>query len=278
MSVVIAILIVLGAAAIAVVTLLRVRRGAPDGGYFNDGDRAAGAFGVLATGFSVLLGFVVFLAFTSYDDSRSAAETEATLVVQQFETAQFFPADAASRLGGGIVCYARSVVYDEWPRLQDGSGTEAINPWGIELFRVLVAVEPGTPSEEAAFSKWLDQTSEREQARDDRLHAADGVVPPPRWVVLFVTGGVVFGFMLFFADRGERALVQSVLIGSVVVVVSSALVLLWFLDNPYQPGAGGLEPVAMERSLELLDEARLIVGDTGPLPCDESGRPVAAAS
>ena len=72
--------------AVAVGAMLLVRRGAPDGGYFDDGDRAAGVFGVLATGFSVLLGFVVFLAFTSYDQSRAGAETEALIVAQQVET------------------------------------------------------------------------------------------------------------------------------------------------------------------------------------------------
>jgi hypothetical protein len=35
-------------------------------------------FGVLATGFAVLLGFVVFLAFASYDGSRAGAEDEVT--------------------------------------------------------------------------------------------------------------------------------------------------------------------------------------------------------
>ena len=50
-------LVVLAATAAGVTALLVVRRGAPDGGYFHDGDRAAGVFGVLATGFSVLLGF-----------------------------------------------------------------------------------------------------------------------------------------------------------------------------------------------------------------------------
>ena len=71
--------------------MLLVRRTAPDGSYFNDGDRAAGVFGVLATGFAVLLGFVVFLAFTSYDAARAGAETEARIVAQQVETAQLFP-------------------------------------------------------------------------------------------------------------------------------------------------------------------------------------------
>ena len=68
-------LITAGATAVAVTVMLLVRRRAPDGSWFQDGDRASGVFGVLATGFSVLLGFIIFLAFTSYDQSRSGAET-----------------------------------------------------------------------------------------------------------------------------------------------------------------------------------------------------------
>jgi hypothetical protein len=85
-----AILTVLVVTAVGVTAMLIVRRSAPEGSYFADGDRAAGVFGVLATGFSVLLGFIVFLAFTSYDQSRSGAEQEALVVAQQVETAQFF--------------------------------------------------------------------------------------------------------------------------------------------------------------------------------------------
>ena len=53
---------------------------------------------MLATGFSVLLGFVVFLAFESYDQSRAGAEQEALVVSQQVETAQFlrYPGRRAS--------------------------------------------------------------------------------------------------------------------------------------------------------------------------------------
>ena len=78
--------------------MLVVRRKAPDGSYFHDGDRAAGVFGVLATGFAVLLGFVVFRAFASYDTARAGAEDEALIVAQQVETAQFFPAPADREL------------------------------------------------------------------------------------------------------------------------------------------------------------------------------------
>src|SRR3954447_12738596 len=104
--------IVVACASAAIAAILLVRRRAPDGSYFHDGDRASGVFGVLATGFSVLLGFIVFLAFESYDQSRSGAETEALIVGQQIETAQFLPG-ASSKLTGELVCYARDVVHGE---------------------------------------------------------------------------------------------------------------------------------------------------------------------
>ncbi|MBN9309444.1 DUF2076 domain-containing protein, partial [Devosia sp.] len=68
-------------------------------------------------------------------------------------------------LGGQLVCYARSVVHQEWPRMDDGTQGDAINPWAVELFETFHRVDPQTPAEQAAYSKWLDQTSDREQAR-----------------------------------------------------------------------------------------------------------------
>src|SRR5512134_3417164 len=117
MNVYLAILVTTVVAAVAIVAMLLVRRRAPEGSYFRDGDRAAGVFGVLATGYAVFAGFVIFLAFTTYDQSRNGAESEALLVAQQFETAQFLPAEIKDRLSGELVCYARYVVQQEWPQL-----------------------------------------------------------------------------------------------------------------------------------------------------------------
>ena len=182
--------------------MLFVRRRAPEGSLFADGDRASGVFGVLATGFSILLGFVVFLAFSSYDPSRAGAEQEALTLFQQVETAQFLPprsprADRRARLLRPLRRARRVAAH--------GGGTlgDSVNPWGVELFRTIKAVEPRTPSEETAYGKWLDQTSEREAARIDRVHGAVGVIPTPLWIVIFFISCLIFVFMLFFADSGE---------------------------------------------------------------------------
>jgi hypothetical protein len=266
-------LVLVAAVAVAITAMLLVRRGAPEGSYFEDGDRASGVFGVLATGFAIFAGFVIFLAFTSYDQSRTGAEAEALTVVQQFEAAQFFPVEVRDRLSGELICYARSVVHQEWPQMEDGS-TAAINPWGVALFRSLRTVNPKTAPEQSAYDKWLDQTSDREVARNDRVHGAAGIIPTSVWIVLLLTAGVVFAYMLFFADSAERAVSQGMLMGSATTVVVVTLLAINALDNPYGPNVGNLEPRAMERALDILAEEREVVDDTAPLPCSETGEPV----
>src|SRR4051812_22379116 len=179
MNLVWASLIVVGVAAISLSAMLLVRRGAPAGSYFEDGDRASGIFGVLATGFAILVGFVVFLAFESFDTSRSGAEAEARTVAHQFETVQFLPSPAREQLSGQLVCYARSVVYQEWPQMESGTLGNAPNQWGVALFRSLRGTQPRSATEQAAFAKYLDERSDREDARADRAHGAEGVIPTP---------------------------------------------------------------------------------------------------
>ena len=272
MNLVWAALIVAAVAAPCVAAMLLVRRRAPEGSYFSDGDRASGVFGVLATGFSVLAGFVVFLAFTSYDKSRVGAEEEALALGRQIETAQFFPAAAAAELSGELICYGRSVIHVEWPRAEAGDAAGDINPWGVELFRTVRAFKPQTPVQETAYDKWLDHTAEREAARIDRLHGAEGVIPSPLWVVLILLSIVIVGYVLFFADSAERAVSQGVLMGSVAATLAAMLLLIQFLDSPFKEDVGGIQPVAMERTLRTFDQALVAVGREADPPCDEQGR------
>jgi hypothetical protein len=264
--------IVIVVATVAITAMLLVRRRAPEGSYFEDGDRAAGVFGVLATGFAILAGFVVFLAFTSYDTSRSGAEAEARIVAHQFETVQFLPSPARERLSGELVCYARSVVHEEWPQMMSGTLATGPNRWGVALFESLRATDPRTVSAQAAFSKYLDERSDREDARADRVHGAEGAIPTPLWIVLFLSAGILFVFMLFFADSGERVIVQATMMGGVAVLVTALLLLLAFLDQPYHGGAGTLRPVAMEGTLKVLQQDAKIVGGV-EAPCDAAGLP-----
>jgi len=264
---------VVTATAVAVSALLLVRRWSPHGGHFADTGRAAGVFGILATSFAVLLAFMIYLAFTAYDNTSSGADTEAELVAQQIETAQLLPPGQQLALGSELVCYGRAVIHQEWPAMESGSAPP-VNPWGPRIFATFRQIQPETQAQSAAYAKWLDQTSAREAARLDRISAADGVIPAPLWFMLLISAGVVLGFVFFFADRGEGALVQAVQVGAVTAILVSSLLVVRFLDHPYAPGAGSIRPSAMQENLDRIQLGLDQVGITLPAVCDDQGVPL----
>ena len=160
--------------------------------------------------------------------------------------------------------------------MAEGNGGDTINPWSIALFRSLQLVDPRTAPEQAAYSKWLDQTSDREEGRRDRLHGAEGIIPTSIWLVLFVIAGVVFAFMLFFADSGEGVGAQAMLIGSATTVIVLTLAAINALNHPYSAGIGQIKPVAMQRSLRILDSARAVLNVRAPVPCNARGARVSS--
>lgn len=273
MNIVLAALILIAVVACAVTAMLLVRKRAPDGGYFADSDRAAGIFGVIATGFAVLLGLLVFLGFESYDASRRGAEAEALVVAQQIQTARLLPEEVSADLTGQLVCYSRSVIDLEWERLENGTLGNDINPWGAEMFKTVLQIQTTTPEQETAYDRWLEQTSQREVARQDRIHGATGILPVPLWIGLLFITAIVVGYVFGFADSGERVVIQGMLMGAVVAVITTMLLLLTFLDDPFHGDIGGLQPTAMERAVELIDQQLALLGQGVTVPCDDSGVP-----
>ena len=70
--------------------------------------------------------------------------------------------------------------------------------------------------------------------------------------------------MLFFADSAEPARSQAMLMGSATTVIVLTLLAIGALNSPYRDGLGQIQPVAMERSLRILNTARARAERQGP--------------
>lgn len=80
----------------------------------------------------------------------------------------------------------------------------------------------------------------------------------------------MIGYTVFFADSGERFLVQAMMIGTLTAVVVSSLLTIRFLDRPYENRSGSIKPVEMTRALRLMEGAARL---PGPARCDLDGWP-----
>jgi hypothetical protein len=94
-------------------------------------------------------------------------------------------------------------------------------------------------------------------------------VPTPLWLALIFGGCVAVALQLGMADPREKLRVHGLLLAGLASVVAAGLLIVNFLDHPYQPNTGGINPTAMRHALVMMEsEPNLHV------PCDQSGRPV----
>lgn len=259
--------IVLAVSAAAVAVMHVVRRRARREYFFVEVERGSGVFAFLGTAFAVLLAFVVFEAFDSFNEARSGAETEATSILQLSRTANFFPPSERDPLEGQLICYARAVIHHDWPAMKDGGRSPVVQDRVAGLEEGLRELHPRTPKQEAAFLQLLEQMDVRIEGRRVRLTEANRALPAPIWFILVVGAALTTGFSFLFADRRESLFVQGAIVSAIAALVVSGLLLVWFLDHPYRGETGSIEPVEMQRQIPVMEEEQPGV----PIPCDETG-------
>jgi hypothetical protein len=267
-------LILIVSVVVAVGAMLLVRSRAPVGGFFTDSDRAAGIFGVTGTGFAVFLAFVIFLSFESYDRARESASIEAVATTELFRIVQLYPDEPRVQLHGQLVCYARSVINHEWEAMREQRESPVVQSWIVGLERTIEGIEIRNQKQGIAYGQWFDRASERREGRRGRLAEAFPYVPSVVWAALILGGLLLLIYVCFFADRGERWFVQALMMATVTAMVVTGLLLVRFLDRPYQR-SGGIKPRAMRTTLAIMERESERLGPQGSIPCDESGTRVA---
>jgi hypothetical protein len=263
-------LIVGGVAAITVGLMYEVRRRARVDYFFIEVERGAGTFAFIGTAYAVLLAFVVLEAFQSFNDARAGAEEEATTIVTLSRTAEFFPPAEREPIEGALICYGRAVIHEEWPEMREGSRSPIVQGWVSRLEEGLQQLHPRTPAQEAAFLQLLEQQDQRTDARRARISEANRALPAPIWFLLGLGAFVTIGFAMFFADRREHFIVQGSLIGAITALVISGLLLIWFLDHPYENQNGSIRPDEMGRQLDVVQTEQV----SAPQLCDRLGHPL----
>ena len=212
----------------------------------------------------------MFVAFESFNEARDSSAAEAAEVENLFHSANYLPAGDRDEIQGELKCYARAVVSQGWETMKSGEGSPVVEDWIDEFNVTLEGVDPEGEAATTAFRQLFVENTAREEARRERVLEAESIVSAPVWFILVIAGLATAGFALLFTDRREKFFVQASMIGVVAGLVAASLLLVWFLDHPYQDAAGSIQPVEMEATLAEMDEEAPAVVP----PCDDKGNPV----
>jgi phosphatidylglycerophosphate synthase len=259
-------LIILGAAAVSAAGMLIVRRRAPAGTYFRDVVPAGAVYTVIGTAYMVILAFVFFVAFESYHAASSDAQDEATATLAMFHAAALF-SSARDRLQGQVICYGREVVSKEWATMREGKTSPTVDARVTALERDAGQVPVSGEKQAGAYDHLFALNEDRRKGRQGRIAEASPVIPPLIWLILIIGGVVVIATVGFFADAEERRLPQAAIIAAVTAIVVSGLILVRFLDRPYENKSGSIKPTAMTRTLGVMQREYQEQSRHARIPC-----------
>lgn len=275
MTIPLALLIAATAVTAALTLLFVLRRLAPEDGFWGrpEPNHSGSAIAVMGGVFAILVAFVMFLSFQNFTQAKRDADAEAAAVEREFHTAEGVRPSLRARLHGRSVCYARAVIHDEWPKLEDGEHSELVDDWALESESPLAGANLGDAAEARVVAVFDDLELKREEARQDRILASERFVPGILWVALIAGGSVLILYVSTFANRSIRPVLQALLIGGLTTIAALNLSVIRFLDTPYSGAAGSIDPAAMELTLSEIDRELQREFPETPIPCDESGNP-----
>src|SRR5438874_4954186 len=84
---------------------------------------------MVSTAFAVLLAFVTFASFQTYNGAKSGARSEAVAVLEMSRTAGLFPPQERDDLRATFVCYGRAAIDQEWPAMRSGRRSPVLEQW-----------------------------------------------------------------------------------------------------------------------------------------------------
>jgi hypothetical protein len=264
----VAILVVLGAAGLAALLFAATHRraGRP---LLADSGRGRPMIQVTGTMFAVVLAFVILAAFQTYNGAKAGAQSEASAMLEMARTAAFFPPAQRDQLRGDVACYGRAVVHQEWPAMQAGHSSSVVDYWIGTYDAEFGRLSLRSPREQLGFQDLLNLDSARTTGRQQRLSEDSPAVPTPLWIALLFAGCVAVALQFGMADPGERRLTHALLLAGLASVVAAGLLVVYFLDHPYERHAGGIQPNAMRRTLVTMGSLERGLRP----PCLANGRP-----
>jgi hypothetical protein len=175
---------------VAVVGLVLVQRLVPPDRREEQNDVAGFIYAVLGVAYAVLLAFVVIAVWQDYNTAQTNVESEAHELAGVYFLASQLPEPQRTHVQDLARTYARVVVEEEWPMMEQGQTSPRADSLLRQLRLKLLEFDPRTKGEQVLYERGLTQVHDAVDARRSRLLEVREGIPNLLWVVL-VVGGVI---------------------------------------------------------------------------------------
>lgn len=189
--------------------------------------------------YGALIGFTVVVGWQQYLSAETNVATEASILKTMYRQSVAMPESQQRQVREELRRYATAMQGSDWGR--DGFGN--IGNEGRAALTTMYRVVGGPGAASGAINQpFLSQLTELSTIRSARILDAQPRIPPLLWCALLFGGSVLIMLTSFMRLADNRAHV--VLVGSVTVLLTLLLYLIFVLDHPFGPMGVTAEPLA----------------------------------
>jgi hypothetical protein len=206
---------------------------------------------ILGTTYAVIIGFMLYAVWSSFQAANVNAMQEANALVNVFHFADGLPAGSRGDIQHLTQDYAQAMLDKEWPAMGKGTlSPEAFNIMG-QMWTAVLKVKVTTPSEEQALNLELSELNDLNEHRRLRELQSQSSLPDILWAILIV-GGVAMAICscLFGTQNFKLHVVQ---VASLALLISLALAAIADIDQPFR-GAVHVEPRGFRLAVDTFNQ------------------------
>ena len=236
--------------AFALVCVLAVRRFVPLATRERHTDLINFSVTNVAVLYGVLLAFLAVAAWESFSKASDGASVEAGLIANLYHDGQGMAPPVGRDMRGHVAQYLHHIIRDEWPMQAKGQKPPArAVPLNV-LHQYVVGMKPSSGGDAVLMADMLQVLNKLDTARAARLDALSGHVPSLVWVLILGMGLLTVSLATFLP--AEQLLLQTAMVGALVIAIVLVSVMILELDNPFR-GAIGVSVDSFEQVASLID-------------------------
>jgi hypothetical protein len=216
---------------VAVVGLVLVQRLVPPDRREEQNNVAGFIYAVLGVAYAVLLAFVVIAVWQDYKTAQTNLESEANELAGVYFLASRLPEPQRTNVQDLARTYARVVVVEEWPMMEQGQTSPRADSLLRQLTLKLLEFDPRTEGEQVLYERGLTQVHDVADARRSRLLQVREGIPHLLWVVLVVGGVITVSFTYLFGLKSNVA--HALMVAALTLLICSILFTIAEFNNPF---------------------------------------------
>ncbi len=204
---------------------------------------------VLGTTYAVIIGFMLFAVWTTFQSAEINADNEANCLVNVFRLADGLPVAQRAQVQQLAREYANDVIEKEWPAMNKGELSPSGHLTIEKLWIVATQAKKDNTAEPASVNLMLTEISRMTEHRRLRQLESESRLPAILWIVLILGGCITIVSCCLFGTSNFK--LHAVQVISLTLLLSLALVAIADINRPFQ-GTVHVQPLGFERARDTI--------------------------